>query len=273
VYNIAGEVIIMDNDEVVNGERADEELDAEVQAILDSDDSDSTKIKKLHDLGYSNTQIHQEFGFKKSTVYRVCPVRPAGPKGNNKMSGEKASGRALMKIGGRDVIPPEAVLEVIHLPSDGQDVQTWRNGVMDGVGLMLLGARYAQLTSAAQAEILTNQIKIMEESRKGSTDAAREAAMQAAAQVGAQVLPRIDQLSAQVSGGENPMAGLMMTLMQPAFQQAAQQLARLFGATQMPGMPAQQPQEQQAQQPVQPQQPAWRPPNIRVHSIDEWEED
>jgi len=261
---------------MVNDERADEELDAEVQAILDSDADESTKIRQLHDLGYSNTQIHQEFGFKKSTVYRVCPVRPAKPRGNNEISDQRVPGRALMKIGGKDVIPPEAVLEVIHLPSNGQDVQTWRQGVLDGVGLMLLGARYAQLTSAAQAEILTNQIKIMEESRKGSIDAAREAAMQAAAQVGAQVLPRIDQLSAQVSGGENPMAGLMMTLMQPAFQQAAQQLARLFGATQMPGMPGQQSQEQPpAQVEAQPQaeQPAWSPPNIHERSINEWEED
>ncbi len=263
---------------MVNDERADEELDAEVQAILNSDAEESAKIRQLHDLGYTNTQIHQEFGFKKSTVYKVCPIRPVKKEvGDKPPVSSKLAGHALMKIGGRDVIPPEAVLEVIHLPSDGQDVQTWRSGVMDGVGLMLLGARYAQLTSAAQAEILTNQIKIMEESRKGSAEMAQEAAMQAAAQVGSQVLPRIDQLAAQVAGsGENPMAGLMMTLMQPAFQQAAQQLAKLFGASQMPGMSGQQPQEQppaqpqvQKQQP-QAQQPAWSPPNIQQRPISEF---
>ena len=62
-------------------ELTEEELAERVQVILDSDADESAKIRQLRDLGYSNTQIHQEFGFKKSTVYKVCPVRPV--KGGN----------------------------------------------------------------------------------------------------------------------------------------------------------------------------------------------
>jgi len=148
-------------------------------------------------------------------------------------------------------------------------------GVSYGANTILAGIRAAQELSNLGISQATPVIKMAQEMRLAESQASREAAMQAAAQVGAQVLPRIDQLAAQVaSSGENPMAGLMMTLMQPAFQQAAQQLARLFGATQMPGVTAQQPQEQPAQSQAQPaQEPAWSPPNIEQRSIDEWEDD
>jgi len=147
-------------------------------------------------------------------------------------------------------------------------------GVSYGANTILAGIRAAQELSNLGISQATPVIKMAQEMRLAESQASREAAMQAAAGVGAQIMPRIDQLAAQVAGsGENPMAGLMMTLMQPAFQQAAQQLARLFGATQMPGMLGQ-PQAEQApaQPPAQGQSQAWSPPNIQEHSLEEWEE-
>ena len=237
----------------------DEELAERVQAILDSDADESAKIRQLHDLGYSNAQIHQEFGFKKSTVYKVCPVRPV--KGGNDKSPELKGkpGHELMKIGAKDMIPPEQALREIRL-QDGD----YKLGFIDGMGTLIMAARYNQILAASQAETLSNQLKIMEESRKGSAEVAQEAAARAAASVGAEILPRIDALQAQIAGqGQNPMASMMMTLMMPSMQQAAQQLAKLFGGTQ-PGTG--QPETGAGQQP-----PVSNPPNIEEHSIEEWE--
>ena len=138
----------------------EKELAERVQAILDSDADESTKIRQLHDLGYSNAQIHQEFGFKKSTVYKVLPVRPAKEKGNDKTPKGKP-GHDLMKIGSKDIIPPEETFREIRL-QDGD----YKLGFIDGMGVLIMAARYNQILAASQSEVLTNQIKIMEESER-----------------------------------------------------------------------------------------------------------
>ena len=105
-----------------------------------------------------------------------------------------------IKIGKSEIIPPEQALGHIRL-QDGD----YKLGFLDGMGVLIMAARYNQLLAASQSEVLTNQLKIMEESRKGSAEVAQEAAARAAAGVGAQIMPRIDQLAAQVAGGgENP---------------------------------------------------------------------
>ena len=240
-------------------ELTDEELADKVQAILDSDADENVKIKQLHDLGYSNAQIHQDFGFKKSTVYKVCPVRPGKQGGNDKsLEIRGKSGHELMKIGSKDMIPPEQALRDIRL-QDGD----YKLGFVDGMGTLIMAARYNQILAASQSEILTNQIKIMEESRKGSAEMAQEAAARAAAGVGAQIMPEVEAIKTQImSQGQNPMASMMMTLMMPSMQQAAQKLAGLFGATQPGGTG--QPQPGGGEQPP-------GPPNVEEHSIKEWE--
>lgn len=222
------------------------------------------KCLELLGKNYTRSQLINDLGFSERTADRaIAKFKKEGGVVAAPDDEHITEKREIMKIGGRDVIPPEAVLDVIHLPADGQDVQVWRSGVLDGVGLLLLGARYAQLTSASQAETLANQIRIMEEARKGSAEIAQEAAARAAAGVGAQIMPKVDQLAAQMAAGsQNPMAALMMSMMQPSFQQAGQQLAGLFGGTQ-PG----QAQPGGGQPP--PQQST--PPNIEEHSIKEWE--
>ena len=235
-------------------ELTEEELAERVEAILDSDADESAKIRQLRDLGYSNTQINQEFGFKKSTVYKVCPVRPV--KGGNDKSLETRGkpGYELMKIGAKDMIPPEQALRDIRL-QDGD----YKLGFVDGMGLLIMAARYNQLLGASQAEVLSNQIKIMEESRKGTAEVAQEAAARAAASVGAQIMPEVEALKTQIAtSGQDPMASMMMTLMMPSMQQAAQQLAGLFTKTQPGGG-----------QP--PPQQVVNAPTIEEHPLSEWE--
>lgn len=160
-----------------------------------------------------------------------------------------------VKVGKDDLIPPEVALRNFQL-QDGD----YRKGFTDGMAVLILAARYNQVLAASQAEILANQLQIMEESRKGSAEVAQEAASRAAAGVAAEVLPKIDALQAQiVAQSGHPFAGLMVSMMAPAFQQAGQQLMRLFTGTQPGGQPGQ----------SQPGQPgSWQPPNVTTYRRD-----
>ena len=213
----------MADKELTDGELADE-----VQAILESDADESGKIKQLHDLGYSNTQIHQEFGFKKSTVYKVCPVRPGKQGGNAELKGKP--GRDLMKIGAKDMIPPEQALQAIRL-QDGD----YKLGFVDGMGVLIMAARYNQILAASQAETLSNQLKIMEESRKGSAEVAQEAAARAAASVGAQIMPEVEALKNQmIASSPNPIMSMFAQTMQPLLGQVMGNMMGMFQPRQAP---------------------------------------
>lgn len=241
------------------GANNQEELDAKVKAILSSDLDEAEKIRQLFALGFSRRQLEKELGFPKATVYTTLPVKPeAEPPGGKAVPQTK--GHDLMKIGTKEMIPPEQALRDIRL-QDGD----YKLGFVDGMGTLIMAARYNQILAASQAEVLSNQLKIMEESRKGSAEVAQEAAARAAASVGAQIMPEVEAIKTQIMAqGGNPMASMMMTLMMPSMQQAAQKMAGLFGATQ-PGATGQ-PGTGGDQQP--PQQTA---PNIEEHSIEDWE--
>lgn len=219
------------------------------------------RIMELLDKRYKRNQLINDFGFAPSTVDTV--IREYKEKHGGEIPAERSPAASegkfeVVKMDTKQIVPPEQALRGIRL-QDGD----YREGFIDGMGLLILASRYNQVLAASQAETLTNQIKIMEESRKGSAEVAQEAARIAAASVGAQIMPRIDQVAAQVAGGgENPMASMMMTLMMPSMQQAAQQLAKLFGATQ-PGA-TDQPETVGGQQTPQ--------SNIEEHSIEEWED-
>lgn len=236
-----------------------DELDAKVKAILSSDLDEGEKIRQLHALGFSRRQLVNELGFPKATVYTTLPVKPETEPASGNKAVQQPKGHELMKIGAKDMIPPEQALRDIRL-QDGE----YKMGFVDGMGTLIMAARYNQILAASQAEVLSNQLKIMEESRKGSAEIAQEAAARAAASVGAQIMPEVEAIKTQImSQGQNPMASMMMTLMMPSLQQAAQQFARLFGATQ-PGAATQTGGEQTPQQ-------SWTPPTIEEHPLSEWE--
>jgi hypothetical protein len=266
-------------------------VEEEVRKMSEQQAEEVSRKEKIIELlarGYSRAQLINDLDFKENTVDKAIkefkerygrePARQAQPGANH--GGERA--RELMKIGAKDMIPPEAVLEVLHLPGDGQDVMVWRQGVLDGVGLLLLGARFSQLCAAGQAETIARQLEVWREAKQGTREIAEEAAMQAALGVSQQLSPQIQAIRSQMASqqSDNPMAGLMATLFQPVAQQVAQNLARAFGGMMLGGQPA-------APQAVQPGQegsdkpagdsggqpsPGWTPPNLELHSIDEWEE-
>jgi len=196
------------------------------------------EINRLLDEGYSVKQII-DLGFKRRTAYyyakkRVKPENEPTSGTDAPTVGQTSKGKYdMMKLGSKDVIPPEAILEVLHLPQNGDAVEVWRRGVLDGVGILLLGARYAQLTAAGQTEIVKNQLDILREAKSDSKEVARAAAEEAAWRVGQQV----QEVARQTAKPEspNPMASMLTNAIQPYFSQAIGQMFGMFGGFGAPG--------------------------------------
>ena len=273
------------NQETINPEQDGETID------------EGAEINQLLDEGYSVKQIIN-LGFKRRTAYHYARLKmqpendPGSGQSDGSSSGQTGRGKQeLIKLGARDVIPPEAVLEVLHLPRNGDAVEVWRRGVLDGVGILLLGARYAQLTAAGQADIVKSQLDIMREAKESNKDIAMEAARQVGDQFGQvsmqhnqQILAALNNLAASQGrpAEADPWQAMAARLTEPMFAQAMQMLsASLFKAVPQPGM---------GQQPAPAQQAATQfeqsdvaqagqgdafgslPENITTHSLNELEE-
>jgi len=190
---------------------------------------EKTEINRLLDEGYSVKQII-DLGFKRRTAYHYAKLRvkpenePAS--GNDATAvGSNGKGRhEMIKLGSKDVIPPEAVMEVLHLPQNGDAVEVWRRGVLDGVGILLLGARYSQLTAAGQAEIVKNQLDIMREAKDSNKDIARQAAQETAVEMANLIVQRIPK--PEPSAKEPNIADRMLG---PMADMAGKQMANMFG--------------------------------------------
>ncbi len=204
--------------------REDAKEPAQVEEPIDEGD----EINRLLDEGYSVKQIIA-LGFKRRTAYHYAKLRmqpendPAGSaQGDGSSGGLAGKGKQeLTKVGAKDVIPPEAILDVIHLPRNGDAVEVWRRGVLDGVGILLLGARYSQLTAAGQAEVIKNQLDILREARESGMEMAQQAATEAAAGVAARIMANIDQRFSQmqerkkdIAEVQDPMKGLIARTME-----------------------------------------------------------
>ena len=190
---------------------------------------EKVEINRLLDEGYSVKQII-DLGFKRRTAYhyakmRVKPENEPASGNDTTIIGSNGKGRhEMIKLGSKDVIPPEAVLDVLHLPQNGDAVEVWRRGVLDGVGFLLLGARYAQLTAAGQAEIVKNQLDIMREAKDSNKDIARETAQETAMEMANLIVQRIPKPEPQ--SAEPTIANRMLG---PMADMAGKQMASMFG--------------------------------------------
>jgi len=262
-----------DNDAI---EAPETEAVRQQETLVPADEAMDEKgeINRLLDEGYSVKQII-DLGFKRRTAYHYAKLRVKPENeltSSNDTSAPSSNGRVkheMIKLGSKDVIPPEAVLDVLHLPQNGDAVEVWRRGVLDGVGFLLLGARYAQLTASGQAEIVKNQLDIMREAKSDSKEVARAAAEEAAWRVGQQV----QEVARQAAKPEspNPMASMLTNAIQPYFSQAIGQMFGMFGGFGVPGGMAQPSAGQQAQAPPSAGQPSVTPPGSRQISDEDME--
>jgi len=222
--------------------------DQEETRLTPSDEpiEEKAEINKLLDEGYSVNQIIA-LGFNRRTAYHYAKLRtqpendPAeSSQGEGPSRGQSSKGKQeLLKLGSKDVIPPEAVLDVLHLPRNGDAVEVWRRGVLDGVGMLLLGARYAQLTAAGQAEIVKNQLDIMREAKESSKDIAQEAAHQTALEMASFIDQKMSR--AEPSGGTTIADRMLGPMADMAGRQIANMFERMFGMP-VQGQPGQEPQ-------------------------------
>jgi len=190
---------------------------------------EKTEINRLLDEGYSVKQII-DLGFKRRTAYHYAKLRvkpenePASGSDTTALGSNGKVRHEMIKLGSKDVIPPEAVMEVLHLPQNGDAVEVWRRGVLDGVGILLLGARYSQLTAAGQAEIVKNQLDIMREAKDSNKDIARQAAQETAVEMANLIVQRIPK--PEPSAKEPNIADRMLG---PMADMAGKQMANMFG--------------------------------------------
>lgn len=178
-------------------------------------------------------QIRQELkdaGEKPGSI-DAC-VSELRKKGNLKFGATDTGSFYPIKVGKGEIIAPEAALQHIRL-QDGD----YKLGFIDGMGTLIMAARYNQLLAASQAETLSNQLKIMEESKKGSAEVAQEAAARAVAGMMPQVLDMVKQSA--LASSPNPIMTMMTQAMQPMLSQVMGNLMTMFQPK--PGQPSVQP--------------------------------
>jgi hypothetical protein len=181
-----------------------QDQETEVRAILESEGDDSDKIRELHELGYTNAQLYKEFGFSRSLVYQVCPVKPErkAPK-EEKHEGNDLRLPMTLKTGqGRESLTPEGILQS-YLVEDGNAGQQLLKGFMLYRAAQLAVMNDVEILKGqaeAQATMIRPILELMSETRKEQDAAAerakgssREIAAEAAHQTALEMANFIDQ--------------------------------------------------------------------------------
>jgi len=88
----------------------------------------------------------------------------------------------LMKIGQKDMVAPESIVETLILPQDGKTAVVWKDGYLSCLYQVFGVARLLQVLSAGQADIVTSQLQLWREARESNRDIATEAAHSAVSQ-------------------------------------------------------------------------------------------
>jgi len=112
-----------------------------------------------------------------------------------------------------EVVPPEIAVREFRL-QDGD----YRNGFVDGIGLMLLAARYNQILAASQAEVVKGQLDIYERAKGSVADVASKAAREAAEEAVGGVTQWMMREKPWITSAPDPMQAMLVDLMRPALQ-------------------------------------------------------
>jgi len=198
---------------------------------------EGVEINKLLDQGFSVKQIIA-LGFARRTAYHYAKLRlkPENDPTNEadplaKDATVMAGKHELMKLGARDVIPPESIVDAMVFPRDGTALDVWKNGYSSCLWQVIGIARLLQVLSAGQADIVTSQLQLWREAKDSSKEMAQEAAQQAAsetAQQMAQYLDRkIEKAKEPAPAAEAPTIADRM--LGPMADVAGKQMANMFG--------------------------------------------
>jgi len=143
------------------------------------------KLLELLGRGYKRSQLINDFDFAERTVdeaikeyrerYGELPAEGA--------VASKEGKHELMKIGQRDMVAPESIVDALILPADGSTGLVWKDGYLSCLYQVFGIARLLQVLSAGQADIVSSQLQLWREARESNKDIALDAAHSAVGQV------------------------------------------------------------------------------------------
>lgn len=154
------------------------------------------EVDELLEEGFAQKEIEAR-GYSPSLVRQRVRRRNKSGKGHPQQVSKGSTG--IVKLGPKDLVPPEEALKGIRL-QDGD----YKLGFIDGMGVLIMAARYNQVLAASQAEIVKQQLDILRESRESGMEMAQQAAAEAAAGAAARATAHIDQRFDQMQKPEKP---------------------------------------------------------------------
>ena len=201
--------------------------------------NETIREKLLHLLakGYQRGQLINDFGYAERTVdeaireYREKHGEPPKESGAG-----KAIKHELMKLGQKDMVAPESIVETLVLPQDGQTATVWKDGYLSCLYQVFGVARLLQVLSAGQADVVTSQLQLWQQARESSKDIALDAAHQTALEIANVIDEKVSQAT-RPAPSEKSLADRMMG---PVVDMMGQQMSRMFSGM-MPGGQAQPP--------------------------------
>lgn len=217
---------------------------------MTNEGQDGTIKQKLLELlgkGYERSQLINDLGYAERTVDEAI-------KDYRELHGELPSKSApvaketrheLMKIGQKDMVAPESIVETLVLPQDGKTATVWKDGYLSCLYQVYGVARLLQVLSAGQAEVVTSQLQLWQQAKESSRDIALDAAHQTALEIANAIDAKVAQAS-KPSSSEKTIADRMLG---PVADMMGQQMSKMFGGMlpggqeQIPGAPPSLPSE------------------------------
>jgi hypothetical protein len=138
------------------------------------------EIRSYISRGYNFEQLTKMLGFNPRSVRREM-ARMLPPASEQEPAAREGK-HELMKLGQRDMVAPESIVETLILPRDGETALVWKDGYLSCLYQVFGVARLLQVLSAGQADIVTSQLQLWREARESNRDIALEAAHSAVSQ-------------------------------------------------------------------------------------------
>lgn len=205
-----------------------EELEP-VEELPEEENGYCAQIRELFTKGYSGKDIIS-MGYSKSTVImegRKFFKKNEGTIMGGKNGGNTGNGAPALpaKLGRGDSIPLEVELRNIHIDGD----EKYRGGVIDGMRLILIGARLNQMLISGLSETTASQLALLKEAKSDSKEVAQETVLE--------ILPHFTEMIKEASraSSPNPMGSMFARMMEGPLTQAMSGMMGMFGAKQPQG--------------------------------------
>lgn len=191
--------------------------ETEEVGLSPEDDSLASQIRELLADGHTPKQIIEIGGYKEATVYqeaRKWLKKNGKPKTNDTPA-------LPVKLGKGELIPIETELQHIRIDGD----EKYRGGVIDGMRLILIGAKLNQMLISGLSETTASQLMLLKEAKSDSKEVAQETVLE--------ILPHIADMMKETAraSSPNPMGSLLARMMEGPLTQAMSGMFKMF-----PGM-------------------------------------